>query len=66
MGCGPVMGRGPMGAIGAKRKAQKPVSARQFVALLFGEAERNPAGRIIIFTTNSIGMLDPALQARPY
>ena len=58
---GGMYGRG-MG-MGGMDDTSKPVTAKQFASLLCSEAERNPSGRLVIFTTNTIGMLDTALQA---
>ena len=54
-GGSPIGGKGPL-------RQEKPVSAKQFVSLLCAEAERSPAGRLIILTTNTVSMLDSALQ----
>jgi hypothetical protein len=39
-----------------------PVTAKEFVELLTAEDEKAPNGRILIFTTNTIEMLEPALK----
>ena len=61
-GMGGMYGRA-MGGMGGMDDGAKPVTAKQFASLLCSEAERNPSGRLVIFTTNTIGMLDAALQA---
>jgi len=51
-------GRGGRG----NRPPETPVTAKEFVQLLTAEDEKPPNGRIIIFTTNTIDMLEPALK----
>ena len=41
----------------------KPITAKEFVELLTDDTEANPEGRILILTTNTVDLLDPALRA---
>ncbi len=46
-----------------EESTHKPVTAKEFVELLTDDSEASPEGRILILTTNTVDMLDPALRS---